>query len=76
MYQTGLVDVSEDALVVLLRAVHTREVSYPLQLPDLTRIGLQYCAAALMHVLRGLDEPAVRAVLVVAISERRARRGR
>lgn len=75
MFQLGLVDVSTDALVVLLRAVHRGDVTCPLGLPELTRIGLQYCASSLQGALRGLDAAAVKAVLVCVIAERRSRRG-
>lgn len=67
----GLVPVKTEALRTLLRHLYRGDISTPLALPDLTRIGLQYCATDLLHHLRGLDEVAVRAVLVAVLAERK-----
>jgi len=67
----GLVPVKTDALRTLLRHLYRGDIEAPLALPDLTRIGLQYCASDLLHHLRGLDNTAVRAVLVAVLAERK-----
>lgn len=68
----GLRDVSTEALIVLLRAVYRSDVTPPLTVESLTRVGLQYTAEDLLGALRGLDGRAVTAVLVCVIAERRA----
>ncbi len=72
----GLTQAPTDALITLLRAIYKKELTPPLSLPDLTRHGLQYCAADLQGALRGLDAQAVTAVLVCVIAERRAQEQR
>lgn len=72
----GLSEVSEAALTTLLRALYRKELRCPLQLSELTRFGLQYCAGALMSALRDLDERAVTVVLVCVIAERKAAEAR
>lgn len=72
----GLTQAPTHALITLLRAIYKNELSLPLSLPDLTRHGLQFCAAELQGALRGLDAPAVTAVLVCVIAERRAQEQR
>lgn len=69
----GLTEVKTGALVALLRAVHRGDVTCPLSVEDLTRVGLQYCATELLGHLRGLDKRGVSAVVVAVIAERRAR---
>jgi hypothetical protein len=68
----GLTEISTDALRALLAAVHKKVVTAPLSVGELTRVGLQYCATDLMRELRGLDEHAIRAVLVAVLAERGA----
>jgi len=67
----GLTDVPTRDLETLLRHVHSGEARCPLQASEIARLGLQHRHEELMH-LRGLDEAAVRAVLVAVIAERRA----
>ena len=66
----GLTEVEEKALKSLLAFTHRGELSFPLDIQELTRVGLQHCAANLLGVLRDLDEPGVRAVLVAVLAER------
>ena len=66
----GLVDLPTATLKSLLAALHRKQLSCPITIQDLTRVGLQYCATDLLEVLRGLDEKGVRAVLVTVIAER------
>jgi len=68
----GLVPVSDDALRTLLRSLYRGDLTAPLDLPGLTRVGLQYCSAELLHHLRGLEDTAVRAVVVAVLAERKA----
>ena len=70
-WSTGLVQVHTDALKLLLREVHRKEITCPLQVTDLTRIGLQSNAEEILGSLRGLDEPGVRAVLIGVLAERK-----
>ena len=66
----GLVEVPLERLKLLLRAVHRGELSLPLQTAEMVCIGLQQYIEPLQVHLRGLDERAVRAVLVAVIAER------
>jgi hypothetical protein len=68
----GLVPVEDNALKVLLRSLYRGDLTTPLDLPGLTRVGLQYCASELLHHLRGLDDVAIRAVVVAVLAERKA----
>jgi hypothetical protein len=68
----GLTQIPTAALRTLLSSVHKKVVATPLTIGELTRIGLQFCAAELMRELRGLDEVGVRAVLVAVLAERAA----
>ena len=67
----GLTPIKTAELKKLLAAVHKGDIALPLDIHGLTRHGLQYCAAELLAHLRGLDERAIRAVLVAVIAERR-----
>ncbi len=69
---TGLTPVSTAALEQLLRATHRGEVRFPLDIGELTRHGLQYCASELLHALRGCGDDTVKAVLVNVLAERKA----
>jgi hypothetical protein len=69
----GLTFVVTSDLEKLLSAVHRKVLDCPLAIEGLTRVGLQHTAVELMGALRGLDERAVRALLVAVIAERRAR---
>lgn len=72
----GLVEVGEQDLRRALRALHRGELRCPVDLPELSRCGLQHCAEPLMAALRGLEGPAVTAVLVCVLAERMERDGR
>lgn len=67
----GLADVPTEDLRALLRHVHSGEARCPLDAAEVARLGLQHRHEELMH-LRGLDTPAVRAVLVAVLAERKA----
>lgn len=67
----GLVQVGDRDLQTLLRHVHRGDLPCPVDLPGLARCGLQHVADDL-EILRGLDERAVRAVVVAVLAERRA----
>ena len=67
----GLVEVPVERLELLLRAVHRGEVALPLETAEMVCIGLQQYIEPIQVHLRGLDERAVRAVLVAVIAERR-----
>lgn len=69
----GLLDVSTRALETLLRAVHHGRTEVPLTPVGLAALGLQEDANVILNHLRGLDAPAIRAVLVAVIAERRKR---
>ena len=68
----ALVPVEDKALKVLLRSLYRGDLTAPLDLPSLTRVGLQYCSSELLHHLRGLDQNAIQAVVVAVLAERRA----
>ncbi len=65
----GLRDVPTEELRTLLKFVYRGDLTCPLDIAGLTRVGLQYIADRLGH-LRGLDERAVMAVVIAVISER------
>lgn len=67
----GLTAVQTTDLVKLLRLVVRNDIPVPIDVLGLARTGLQHNAEELMNSLRGLDEPAVRAVLICVIAERR-----
>ncbi len=67
----ALVPVEDSALKTLLRSLYRGDLTTPLDMPGLTRVGLQYCASDLLHHLRGMPEQAVIAVLVAVLAERR-----
>jgi hypothetical protein len=68
----GLTAVSTDALVTLLRGIYRGDLTCPVTVEGLTRIGLQYCAADLLGHLRTLDRAGTHAVIVAVVAERRA----
>jgi len=65
----ALTAVKTDDLKALLRAVHRGELTCPVTAKALAEVGLLRLGDEL-DFLRGLDEPAVRAVLVAVIAER------
>lgn len=68
----ALVPVKDEALRTLLRCLYRSEITTPLDLPSLTRIGLQYCSSELLHHLRGLDQEGIKAVVIAVLAERKA----
>jgi hypothetical protein len=71
---TGLVDIPTPRLEALLRAVVGHTIPVPLTPPGLMLGGFQDVFDRL-GALGGLDAAGVRACLVIALAERRARRG-
>ncbi len=69
----GLTEVTTKDLEKLLRFVHRGELRFPLDVGELTRVGLQHCASLLLAQLRELDERAVQAVVVAVMAERLAK---
>ena len=67
----GLRDVKTEDLRHMLRKLHRGELPCPLEPVGLTVAGL-FQLIDQVEVLRGLDAPAVRAVLVSVLAERRA----
>lgn len=68
----GLTDVPTDALRTLVRLVYKGEIEAPLDITQITRTGLQFCATDLLATLRALDRQSVLAVLTVTLAEREA----
>lgn len=66
----GLTEIHTDDLKRLLAAIHREQLRFPVDIGELTRVGLQHCATLLLAMLRGLDAPAVRAVVVCVLAER------
>lgn len=66
----GLTTITSEDLKKALAALHRGQLSFPLTVETLTCVGLQHAANDLLEILRGLDERAVRAVLVAVIAER------
>ena len=71
----GLLDLDTAALKKLLRHLHRGELECPIDAKRIACVGFQYRQAELMNSLRGLDEPAVRAVLVCVLAERQHNEG-
>lgn len=69
--EPGLLTVPTERLEQLLRAIHRRETTVPVTPASLTALGLQDWSEALLGQLRGLEERAVRVVLVCVLSERK-----
>ena len=68
----GLADVPTESLKHLLRRVHGNVLKTPLDVSELACVGLQEQTNDLLGTLRGLDQNAIRAVVVVALAERTA----
>ena len=66
----GLRDVPTERLRTLLRAVHHKETAVPVTPASVAALGLQDWSDSVLGHLRGLEEPAVRAVLVAVLAER------
>lgn len=73
-YPLGLTDVPTRDLRRALLHLHRGELDCPVTIISLTRIGLQHRVELLLPHLRGLDEVAVRAVLVAVLAERQTPR--
>ena len=69
----GLAGVSTSQLELLYRLVHRNEVTCPLSVVEIVRIGLQDDLESVLGVMRGLDANAVRSILVAVLAERRCR---
>ena len=68
----GLTEVTTGDLKKLLSFLHGGELRFPLDVGELTRVGLQHCAGLLLAQLRELDQRGVQAVLVAVLAERLA----
>jgi hypothetical protein len=68
----GLVTVRDEDLVKLLRAIHRGELECPITRTGLASAGLLRLGDELEH-LRGHEAPAVTAILLAVLAERRAR---
>jgi hypothetical protein len=68
----GLTSLSTDHLKRLLQYLHRGELKLPLDAHGIAAAGFQFRHQELMAALRGLDETAVRAVLVCVLAERLA----
>ena len=66
----GLTEVESKHLKQMLALVHRGEFTFPIDVQELARTGLQHCQGPLLAQLRGLDEAGVRAVLVAVLAER------
>ena len=66
----ALTSVPTEALKTALLQVHHGEWRFPLTPTEVARVGLQAHSDALLGHLRGLDGPAVRAVLTAVLAER------
>lgn len=70
MVADGLTEVKTEALKALLKAVHNKQIECPVTPAGVAAVGLQYTDGPLLSTLRGLDDRAVRAVLVAVLAER------
>ena len=68
--QIGLTSLPTDQLRTVLRALHRGELTAPLDIVALTRIGLQEPAERILRQLRGLDGTGAKTVLVCVLAER------
>ena len=73
MFQLGLTKVPTEDLKRLLRAVHRETIDCPLAPDQLACVGLQHRSEDIMGTLRGMNERAIRAVLVCVLAERMPR---
>jgi hypothetical protein len=70
MKAEGLTSLSTEHLKRLLKYLHRGELTLPLDAHGIAAAGFQFRHQELMAALRGLDEVAVRAVLVCVLAER------
>jgi hypothetical protein len=66
----GLTSLTTDHLKRLLKYLHDGSLELPLTAHSIAAAGFQFRHHELMNALRGLDEAAVRAVLVCVLAER------
>jgi len=66
----GLTSLTTEHLKTLLKYLHDGSLDLPLTAHSIAAAGFQFRHHELMNALRGLDEPAVRAVLVCVLAER------
>jgi len=66
----GLTSLTTEHLKKLLKYLHAGSLKLPLTAHSIAAAGFQFRHHELMDALRGLDTPAVRAVLVCVIAER------
>ena len=70
MQVEGLTSLTTEHLKKLLKYLHDGSLELPLTAHSIAAAGFQFRHHELMSALRGLDEPAVRAVLVCVLAER------
>ncbi len=70
MQVEGLTSLTTDHLKKLLKYLHDGSLELPLTAHSIAAAGFQFRHHELMSALRGLDEAAVRAVLVCVLAER------
>ena len=70
MQVEGLTSLSTEHLKRMLKYLHDGSLGLPLTAHSIAAAGFQFRHQELMAALRGLDEPAVRAVLVCVLAER------
>ncbi len=66
----GLTSLTTEHLKKLLKYLHDGSLETPLNAHSIACAGFQFRHGELMSALRGLDEAAVRAVLVCVLAER------
>lgn len=66
----GLCEVPTDGLKTMLRQLHQDALPCPLTVSAVVAMGLQDHLTAIMHLMRDLEAPGVRAVLVAVLAER------
>ena len=71
----GLTGLSTKELKKLLSHVYQDELKCPINVERIARIGFQYKQEEITSALRGLDQEAIRCVLVCVLAERRKQEG-
>jgi hypothetical protein len=70
MQVEGLTSLTTEHLKRMLKYLHQGDLELPLTAHSIAAAGFQFRHQELMAALRGLDETAVRAVLVCVLAER------
>ena len=70
MEVSGLTSLTTEQLKKLLKYLHDGTLETPLNAHRIACVGFQFRHSELMSALRGLNEAAIRAVLVCVIAER------